>query len=136
MDILFKSINTNLKNNIKLNNLIPILENYSDTDWQKYKKKNLKTYNRHTYKKNDLFELVVITWDKNQFTPIHSHPENGCLFKILEGSISENFYINDKFIKSNIYNTGNIQYIDNFIGTHSMINNFNNICVSLHIYAF
>ena len=29
-----------------------------------------------------------------------------------------------------------IQYIVNLIVTHSMINNFDDICVSLHIYAF
>ena len=72
----------------------------------------------------------------HQNTPIHKHTKNGCLFKILEGNVSENFYKNNNFIKYNNYKEGDIKYIDNFIGMHSMNNDSGKICVSLHIYAF
>ena len=43
---------------------------------------------------NELFEIIIISWNYNQKSPIHNHPENGCLMKILKGSLTEEKYNN------------------------------------------
>jgi len=135
---LFSSINKNLKNNIKLKDLLDDVKKYNGDDWKKYIKKNSLTYNRHIVYKNDLLELVIITWDSEQETPVHGHPKNGCIFKILSGNINTCLYKTlDTKIIERIFNLkfGDTRYIDNTVSFHSMSNNYDNLCVSLHIYS-
>ena len=134
---LFDTIENNLKNNIKLSSQIDILKQYNGNDWLDYVKINKEKYNRNIVKKNDLFELAIITWDINQKTKIHGHPKGGCLFKVIHGNINENFHKKrDKIIhRINTYKMNDISYIDNSIGYHSMHNNYDDMCVSLHIYS-
>lgn len=129
---LYNILNKNIISckNLKKHNYL--LKNYVDLDWKKYVKINDKTYNRQIYKKNDLFEIVIITWKNNQSTKIHGHPENGCLFKVLQGNIDEIIYTDE--INYNNYKINDVNYIDNTIGKHQMINK-DLISVSLHIYS-
>ena len=129
---LFNTIDKNLKNGIKLKNMIEILKNYNGSDWKEYIKLNKIRYNRNIVYKNNNLELIIVTWNKNQSTEIHEHPKNGCLFKILQGNIDEYLY-NDK-IQFNNYKINDIKYIDNSIGKHKMIND-DEICISLHLYS-
>ena len=134
---LFNNLNSLIANKSKLINLKYLLEEYNDIDWKKYIKINDKKYNRHIVYKNENLELLIITWNKNQFTKIHDHPKNGCLFKILDGYIYEYRYNNLNDIKFNdikMYKKNDISYIDNSLGFHKMIND-EDICVSLHIYS-
>ena len=70
-----------------------------------------------------------------QNSKIHNHSSNGCWLKILQGSIEEKIY-NNKFdiIKYNIQNIGDISFIKDEIGYHSIQNTENDITVSLHVY--
>ena len=88
----FYFIESKLKNNISLKDLVDDVKNYNDDDWKKYIKINPSSYNRHTVYKNDLLELVIITWKPKQRSHIHGHPKNGCIFKIMQGNINEYFY--------------------------------------------
>ena len=136
LDNLFDNINERLKNN-KLEQLKTFLEDYTSDDWLDYMKIDKNKYNRYIFKKNDLFELVIITWDANQETRLHGHPENGCLFKVLQGNIDEYLYknIDSKEFKINKFSKNDVSYIDDKKGFHSMKNNYNNTCVSIHIYS-
>lgn len=77
--------------------IYPFIKKYKYNDWENYK---LKTnyYKKNTIYQNKYFEIVVISWAKNTITPIHSHPENGCILKVLEGKLIENFYDNEIII--------------------------------------
>ena len=81
--------------------------------------------------------MVLICWQPNQFTEIHGHPSGGCLYKVLKGEIVEERYSNMKvLLEENIINShNNIQYIDNSICLHKMINISEVPCISLHFYS-
>ncbi len=103
-------------------------------DWCKYAKINNKSYNKNCIYKDKDFEIVVITWYKNQLTKLHNHPSNGCLMKVLLGSLKEKKVLNNKCIEINNYNVNDISYIHDNFGKHKIYNN-SNISVSIHIYS-
>lgn len=117
--------------------------------------------NTHSYTRviipnmsNDLFELILICWDKNQTSPIHNHPENGCILKVLQGELTEDVYVRENIdtlhsevldktylhTKTRINPTNSISYMcgDDVIHKISNTNlNEDEMCqtVSLHIYS-
>tara|TARA_B100002019_G_scaffold258745_1_gene243672 strand:+ start:125 stop:580 length:456 start_codon:yes stop_codon:yes gene_type:complete len=134
---LFTKITEMLKTK-KLEELKYLLNDYNGNDWNKYVKYNQNKYNREIAFKNELCEMVIISWDKKQMSPIHNHPTKGCLLKILKGELIEENYINEnnivKKINTNKIKDGIISYkIGNKI-LHKIINN-NIKSVSLHIYS-
>ena len=74
------------------NKVKELLENYKNDDWKQHVKKCDTTYNRELIYTSPEYDLVIITWCKNQGCAIHNHPENGCNVKILENSIKEKLY--------------------------------------------
>lgn len=126
---------------IKFTNVIELkklLEKYSENDYKTYIKMSNKDYCRNTVyidlEKN--YEILILTWPPNCKSKIHNHPHNGCLLKVLQGSLIENIYNKDlKIIKTNYININDIGYMDDSIGLHEIINNSNEIAVSIHIYS-
>ena len=124
----------NIKKNFK--NSEKYLNNYFETDYKKYIILNEFKYNRERIYIDDEIEVFIITWNKNQETKIHNHAKNGCFLKILEGSLVENVFNFDNLNKSGtkILRKGDISYMDDSIGLHS-IKNLDDISVSIHIYS-
>lgn len=118
--IIVKNKNT-IMDEIKLNNNFK----FNDVKYNKVKLDNLS---------NDIYEINVIFWLKNQKTPIHDHSSNGCLLHLLEGKLEQNIYDeNLKIINKNIIDIDNLDYITNQIGFHDIIALENSI--SIHIYS-
>ena len=124
----------NIKKNFK--NSEKYLNNYFETDYKKYIILNEFKYNRERIYIDDEIEVFIITWNKNKETKIHNHAKNGCFLKILEGSLVENVFNFDNLNKSGtkILRKGDISYMDDSIGLHS-IKNLDDISVSIHIYS-
>lgn len=79
-------------------------------------------------------EIIMIQWNKNARTPIHDHPENGCIFKLLCGKLKEYTYNhNEEIIGSKIVNKDDISYIDSAVGLHRILA-LEESC-SLHVYS-
>ena len=135
---LFLTINNKLKKGQKLKDLKSILEEYNGVDWKDYITFNNEKYTRNTVFINNNIELIIISWNNNQTSGIHDHPENGCLMKILQGELDEhNYEINEnKLNLLNIRNCkeGSIGYKEGELGLHNIINK-DNKTVSLHIYS-
>ena len=97
-----------------------------------------KSYNKNIIFRNEDFEIILISWDKNICTNIHSHPENGCIMKILDGNLKEEIYkenhLNSYLIKKNNFNKGDISFIHDSLGYHRIINE-DQYSYSLHIYS-
>jgi hypothetical protein len=113
------------------------LKLYDTEDWKIYVKKCESTYHRKLLYSSPEYDLVIITWCKDQGCAIHNHPENGCTVKILQNHITEELYDADtlKLCKSSTYEKDDIMYIDDTIGYHRMCNKCDEPCVSLHVYA-
>ena len=64
---------------------------------------NLNEYNKYFIYSSDIFDIILIKWNKNCQSKIHDHPNKGCLLKILSGKLCEEVY-DDKLnkIESNI----------------------------------
>ena len=120
-----------------LRNYKRTIQMYNSQDYKNFVNLSSGGYNKNLIYRNEDFELFVITWNVNQYSNIHDHSSNGCLFKILEGSILEKQYdINTKkHFNSDTYYKNDIAYIDNNLYYHKMLNIFKKPCVSLHLYS-
>ena len=132
---LFEYINIRLIQNPKyLENAVSELNNISITDYDKYINFDSKKYKKNLIKRNDNMEIILICWEKNQETLFHKHPKNGCLMKIIKGSLEETIKKSDKII-NNIYTINNCSYIHDNIGIHKVKNIGDDKSISLHIYS-
>ena len=131
-------MNRLIQNIMKTNNLSnsrKILQNYSYNDWKEYVNFSQENYMKNLVFRNKDIEAFVVCWLPGQETKIHNHSDNGCILKILQGNIDEIIYNNNlEVLKNNNLIKNDIQYIDNSIGIHKMINN-DEKTVSLHIYS-
>ena len=137
-------INKELLQNNELKNMENIIKNYVGEDWKNYKKFCEKGYTRNLAFRNERFEILVICWNKGQSSPIHDHPVNGCLVKILKGTLVEEcFQMKDdnpiltdinKITSVDINNS--ISYQEGKTGLHRIINPSETECsVTIHIYS-
>ena len=74
-------------------------------------------------------------WSENQESPIHNHPDNGCIMKILDGELIEELYNEGKvLLKKSLIKKDEVTYINNLIGVHKIINK-NLKTATLHVYS-
>ena len=127
----------------KLNKFTYLADNYVGDDWKKYMVKNVNTYNRQLVIKNENIEILILTWLPGQESPIHGHPDNGCILKVLKGELNEEIYDNlqqnidnvQSPINTNIHKNNSVSYMHNDKGYHKIKNNSAEIACSLHIYS-
>jgi predicted metal-dependent enzyme (double-stranded beta helix superfamily) len=117
---------------------LDILKQYVGNDWREYVTfSNDDTYQRNLIYEDEHFDMYVICWKGNQQSPFHDHAQYGCLFRVLQGNVTEIRKNSDVYQTTNMttYNVGDINYINNSQGTHKIINPSNQPAVTLHIYA-
>ena len=123
------------------NSVLSSKDLFSNYDFSKYQVffKNKKedntevNYYKHLIFKNDVYEIVIIKWDKGSNTKIHSHPENGCLLKLIKGKLKEEKYINNILNESHILDKNDIGYMHDNIGQHKIISLEESY--SIHLYS-
>jgi len=80
--------------------------------------------------------VYVISWKPGDASPIHAHPEGGCIMKILQGDLFEE-KVDVKtleIIAEDLHGVGDTAYIDNAIAYHKITNIGSLNAVSLHVY--
>lgn len=133
MNQLFKKITSEIKTK-DLWLLTNIVNEYNDTDYQKYIEYDQNTYNKKILYKNKKIELVLICWKKGQISEIHDHAKHGCILKLLNGYIKETRYTPNLTNESITYIRSNdTSYIDDLHGYHKI--EALQDSVSLHIYS-
>lgn len=134
---LANAITLALRNGSHLFELKRLLEQYDDLDWHNFVEINQNKYTKKLVFGNDLFDIHIISWNTNQKSNIHDHPDNGCLFKLLDGQLTEYLYDTQlKLLQTKCLGKGDISYIQGKQGLHSITNStLDNIAVSLHIYS-
>jgi len=132
----------NLINNIKHISKCPtfkanycyhLFKMYNSNDWNKYNYYKNDDFYRITIHRDDNFQLMLINWKKDYYTDFHNHPKNGCLLKVLKGSLLEykphkkyEVIIANQLKKNNISDNSNID-IHKIIAVEDS--------VSLHLYS-
>lgn len=83
---------------------------------------------------SDDFDMYTISWLPEQKSPIHDHPQYGCIMFLISGTLEEKIY-NKKLelVKTKKIKGPYIGYIDNKLGFHSI--KCIDKAVSLHIYS-
>ena len=111
------------------------LKKYNGDDWRKYIKHTKNSYTRVKLHEQYEYEIYLIIWDCNSKTPIHDHADNGCWLKVLDGKIHEKKYSDTlNLLYDNVYENGDISYMNNNVGFHSIINS-DKISYTLHVYS-
>ena len=67
----------------------PLVEHYNGSDWKTYIRPTDEPFLKHTVFHNDAFEAVLIQWKAGFATDFHAHPSNGCILKVLDGTLKE-----------------------------------------------
>jgi hypothetical protein len=100
-------------------------------------KTEIKKINRTKLHETPNYELVLISWAPGAKSHIHNHPENGCIYKVLEGILIEETYDPKTIELTNLITLlpNDIGYIDNTICYHKIYNPEPFQAYSLHIYS-
>lgn len=137
---------------IDMKQALSVLDAYTGTDRKQYITFDETHYTRYRV---DLppqvtdFDMYLIWWDYGQMSPIHDHAENGCIFTILDGELTEKRYTrmsdadtqdecsNEFSLQyERVFPLGNTLYITDDIGYHALGNANNQMrWVSLHVYS-
>ena len=142
MDIDYITKNLIITNKINTLHNINLVKSYT---YQPIPIQPIQSYQKTLLFRNEQFETYQINWNKNAETIIHQHPKNGCIMKVIQGSLQEKLFnsitypieqkeMTNKYeIKNTIYNMNDVSYIDDMIGMHKIIALEDSI--SLHIYS-
>ncbi len=83
----------------------------------------------------DEYDLLLCCWKPGQMAPIHGHPNQGCLVKIISGTLTEEIIYNNGKKEIRVNRESDVGYIHDSIGQHSVSNESTENAVSLHLYA-
>lgn len=113
------------------------LKQYRTDDWLNYlDKSNLNKFQKNLIQRDKNFEVFLINWPVEYESNIHNHASHGCLMKILQGNLKENIYSTQlDLLETKIKNKGNVSYIDDSIGYHSIHNQYDFNATSIHVYS-
>jgi cysteine dioxygenase len=97
-------------------------------------------YTRNCIVKTDRYELILICWEKDQDTPIHSHGNQECWVFHVQGKIKEIRYEKDKNgipypIENSVLNENGIAFMNDDMGFHILKNISDGQSASLHFYV-
>jgi cysteine dioxygenase len=101
------------------------------------------TYGRNLICKNELYELLVLTWLPQQRTPVHDHAGQRCWMTVQLGTLTLKNYETPEteccdlvpLGPADISDQGNMVYIDDGIGVHAITNASRKPAISMHLYA-
>lgn len=126
-----------LRNGASLHDLTDLIGE-SCNGWEEYVCFSTEKYNRQLVSRNEYVDVVVISWDSNQYSGLHDHPTNGCIMRVMQGQLQEDVYIreDDKFTLSKTKKILSAQtsFIQGKSGIHN-IKNGSEKSVSVHIYS-
>lgn len=97
-------------------------------------------YTRTCIYNNGTIEAVILAWMPGQQTVIHNHAGHSCYWKMLSGTVTEHtFELNRKkqnldFQGSTTFKKGETGYDKNEDFYHQIINESDEVALSLHIY--
>ena len=93
---------------------------------------------------SDIFNMYIIKWNPGSLSPIHNHPELGCIMRILEGDVLEKKYDHDINLETETLLSSDknydinlkTTYIDDSQNYHSISNISYKPAYTLHAYGY
>src|SRR5210317_1679255 len=67
---------------------------------------------------NNSYDLLLCCWKSGQGVQFHGHPDQGCLVKILAGTLCEDVKYTDGEVETRTNSEGGVTYINDQIGMH------------------
>lgn len=128
----------------KLDSFIDDIKKYIGTDWQDHIMDTKICYNKKLICRNEHIEMYVISWSQKCESHVHDHPDNGCIVRIMKGSVEEHIYrrlTQDNLIAEftgviNILNEkNNVGFREGKTILHKIKNIDDDVSVSIHIYS-
>ena len=115
------------------------LASSGDVDCAEFRKFKCKSYTRNRVHLNEHFELVVICWEAGQSSSIHDHGRSNCLYRVLEGEMTEErFELGPdgmpQATENAKYGVGEITLAPGHL-IHRISNRTDSHLVTLHIYS-
>ncbi|KAJ3262653.1 hypothetical protein HK103_000182 [Boothiomyces macroporosus] len=107
-------------------------------DYAKYALFDSKKYTRNLIDDgNGKYNLIALCWGPGQTSPIHNHANSHCIFKVLEGQLTEVLYPSEqgRLPKISKYTENQVNYMHDKIGTHRVGNDSSEPAISLHLYS-
>jgi cysteine dioxygenase len=96
-------------------------------------------HTRVCIERNERFELMLICWEPGHKTDIHDHNSEECWMYFVDGKFEEAIYdyeLNSTAPRQiNTTLAGDVAYMVDFMGIHSLENISNSRGMSLHLYA-
>ena len=121
-----------LRYNIPISNLRILMDNITYKDIENYVKYNKNSYQRIQLATSNKQSLYLMCWSPKQFSLIHDHPAEGCIFKVLKGNLDEITYDNNIVRTESLsVNDYAFRYGDEIL--HKVVNN-DNYAVTMHVY--
>ena len=114
------------EHNINFETLLPFASWSSDS------------YQRICLANNDDCELILLCWDEGQKTPIHSHDGQKCWVYFAKGEFEECLYAKgdkNRLLHKNRVEEGQVTFLTDEIGFHSLENRSSGLGMTLHLYA-
>jgi cysteine dioxygenase len=110
------------------------------SDFEDHQMWSKECYTRNCLADTPQFELILLCWEPQQFSPIHDHGGEECWVKIIDGDFKETIYNkNNKGnltrIRTNFAKPNDITYMTDSMGFHRLKNESNKRGLSLHLYA-
>jgi len=103
------------------------------------------TWNDDRYTRNCLgrtkdFELILLCWNKGDVTPAHDHGGQKCWVYQVDGNVSELRFEKDDSDELQetshlLLSPGNLTYMDDRMGYHSLKNETDGRAMTLHLYV-
>lgn len=108
------------------------------SDFEKYITWNPNRYTRNCIVRTDLYELILLCWDKEQETSIHCHGGEECWVYVIEGELVElNYVLDSGMPKEQLQekmSKGEVSYMNDDMGYHKLKNHVKGRSLSLHLY--
>lgn len=83
---------------------------------------------------NENYNLYLVRWGANHELPRHGHGFASCIYKLVDGELKETLFTKNNNEYKSFLKEGEVCYIDNDMGEHSVKNMKNDYSYSLHLY--
>jgi cysteine dioxygenase len=109
-------------------------------EWTPYIKWDSKKYTRNCISSCDEYELLLMCWEQEQLSPIHSYSFQEGWIQVLEGELIIDTYAVNREEKSAtkqnsiIIKAGEYYYLNDDMGFHCVRNSFKGRTFSLHLH--